>query len=88
MRGDVGAAGARTAGGVGGGAAGGCGGAQGETAGGGPPAEGRIAARVASDRVGPVSADRATGSSAGATGTGPDVRAGCCSPGVDADGPR
>ncbi len=85
LLGDVGAAGARTAGGFGWGVAGGCGGAQGETAAGGPPAEGRIAARAANDRVGPVSADRAPGS---VTGVRPGDGAGCGSSGVDAGGPR
>ncbi|RAO04170.1 hypothetical protein ONO23_03157 [Micromonospora noduli] len=47
-----------------------------------------MAARVASDRVGPESADRAPGSVTGAAGAGPDVGAGYCSPGVGGGGPR
>ncbi|PYC76129.1 hypothetical protein C7C45_01120 [Micromonospora arborensis] len=85
----VGAAGPRTPGGVARGVAGGCGGAHGELVAGGPPAEGRIAARVAMDRVGPDRADRVADSVAVAAWPGPGVGGGaCCSFGAGADGPR
>ncbi|MDG4782481.1 hypothetical protein O7614_22745 [Micromonospora sp. WMMD961] len=84
-----GAVGARTPAGVDRGADGGCGGAQGEVVAAGPPAEGRIAASVARDSVGPDSADRALESGAALTGSGVGVGGGpCCPLGVGADGPR
>lgn len=87
--GGVDAPGARTPGEACWGVAAGCGGAQGEVAADGPPAEGRIAARVARDRVGPDSADRAPDSVAAATGAGLDVDGEpCCSLGVDVDRAR
>ncbi|GGO14311.1 hypothetical protein GCM10011576_25250 [Micromonospora parathelypteridis] len=69
--------------------AGGCGGAHGEVAAGGPPAEGRIAARVAMDKVGPARADRVADSVAVAARSGPGVDDGpCCSFGAGAGCPR
>ncbi|GAB4104429.1 hypothetical protein GCM10028790_34480 [Micromonospora taraxaci] len=85
----LGAAGARTPGGVARGVADGCGGAQGEVVAAAPPADGRIAARVARDSVGPDSADRAPESGGALTGAAPGVGDGlCCSLGGDADRPR
>ncbi|MGC4785992.1 hypothetical protein ACLQ3A_30660 [Micromonospora zamorensis] len=65
------------------------GGAQGELVAAWPPAGGRIAARVASDSVGPDSADRAPASAAAPTGSAMGVGGGPgCSVGAEAGGPR
>lgn len=86
LLGGVGAAGARTPGGVDRGVAGG---AQGELVAAWPPAEGRIAARVARDSVGPDNADRAPASAAAPTGSAVGVGGGPgCSVGAEAGGPR